>query len=99
MSGGYYYLVFAVVFLGCSSKEQKKGEELHDVVSELPAGNPVEGKALYATCTACHGDVAQGNQHFNAPALANSDSWYLYRQLTNFHKGIRGYLATDTVGL
>ena len=54
------------------------------------------GKALYATCKTCHGDAGQGNQKFNAPALANTDDWYLYRQLVNFHKGIRGYIEEDT---
>lgn len=99
MSGRYYYLVVALVFLGCSSKEQKKSVQRQDAVAEQPAGDSVAGKALYATCKTCHGEAAQGNQKFNAPALANSDNWYLYHQLTNFHNGVRGYLPEDTAGL
>jgi len=95
--GRYYYLFLALVFLGCSSKEDKKSIPQPQAVAQLPAGNPEEGKTLYVTCKTCHGDAAQGNQQFHAPALVNTDSWYLYRQLMNFHKGIRGYLATDTL--
>lgn len=57
-----------------------------------------EGRPLYAACKACHGDYGQGNSKLNAPALANTDSWYLYQQLMNFRKGIRGYLPADTHG-
>ena len=38
-----------------------------------------EGRPLYAACKTCHGDYGQGNFKLNAPALANTDSWYLYR--------------------
>lgn len=76
-----------------------KNEQQNDAASQLLAGNPVEGLALYAPCKTCHGDYAQGNQQLNAPALANSDGWYLYRQLMNFQKGIRGYVEHDTAGV
>ena len=99
MSGGYYYVFFALIFFACSSKEQNKIAEQNTVASQLPAGNPVEGLALYAPCKTCHGDYAQGNNQLNAPALANSDPWYLQRQLRNFQKGIRGYQAQDSSGL
>jgi cytochrome c oxidase subunit II len=93
----YHYLILALVFLGCSKPDKKSIQE-HAVVVQIPAGNPEVGKALYATCTTCHGGAAQGNRQLRAPALANSDDWYLYRQLLNFHKGIRGYLTADTLG-
>jgi len=95
---GYYYLALALVFMGCSSKEDKKDISQTQVVAQLPLGNPGEGKALFVTCQACHGESAQGNLKMHAPALANMEDWYLYRQLMNFHKGIRGYITTDTLG-
>jgi len=99
MSGRYYYLVLALVFVACSSREKDVVVQKDTASPQLPAGNPVEGLALYATCKTCHGDAAQGNQSLHAPALANSDDWYLYRQLTNFRKGIRGYVDQDTAGI
>ncbi len=100
MQGRYQfvYFVLALVVLGCSSKENTKTIAPNQVVAELPIGNSEEGKILYTTCKTCHGDSAEGNQKLRAPALANTDGWYLYRQLMNFHKGIRGYLETDTLG-
>jgi len=88
-----------MLLVGCSSKEPKSSTPTNGAVAQQPVGNPVEGKVLYTTCAACHGEAAQGNQELNAPTLVNSDSWYLYRQLTNFQKGVRGYLAEDTAGL
>ena len=99
MSGRFYGIVLALVIVGCSSKEQKNSVPVNAATSQQLAGNPVEGKALYASCITCHGDAAQGNGQLHAPALANSDDWYLYRQLTNFHKGVRGYLEQDTAGV
>lgn len=99
MLGRYRYFFLALAFVGCLSKEQLKNEAPNDATSQLLVGNPVEGLALYASCVTCHGDYAQGNQQFNAPALANTDSWYLYRQLVNFQKGIRGYVEHDTAGV
>jgi len=88
-----------LILASCSSKNDQKGIQQNLPVAQLPAGDPEKGKILYTTCKTCHGDAAQGNSQFGAPALANSDSWYLYRQLMNFHKGIRGYLQTDTLGM
>jgi len=64
-----------------------------------PLGVSEEGRPLYAACKPCHGDYGQGNPKLNGPALANTDRWYLYRQLMNFRKGIRGYLSADTLGV
>jgi len=97
MLGRFQYLVLALVFLGCSSKDDRNTGSTQPVVAQLPAGNPAEGKLLFATCQTCHGDAGQGNQKMHAPALANSDDWYLYRQLMNFKKGIRGYSTEDTL--
>ncbi len=95
----FRYLVMALALLGCSIKEEKKGILENQSVAQILIGKPEVGKALYVTCKTCHGDAAQGNIQLHAPALVNIDNWYLYRQLMNFHKGIRGYLATDTLGI
>lgn len=95
----YHYLILALLILGCSSKDDKKSFPQSLTVAQLPSGNPEEGKALYVTCKTCHGVAGQGNRKLHAPALANTDSWYLYRQLMNFNKGIRGYITTDTLSL
>jgi cytochrome c oxidase subunit II len=54
------------------------------------AADVAAGQAIYATCGACHGAQAQGNQALNAPKLSRQASWYLARQLHNFKQGIRG---------
>ncbi|HMG91962.1 MAG TPA: c-type cytochrome [Chryseolinea sp.] len=95
-------LVFSVLILvACMSCAPKNGVDKDingKVAQEQPLGLANEGKVLYATCKPCHGDSGQGNSHLHAPALANLDSWYLYRQLMNFKNGLRGYLPEDTVG-
>jgi cytochrome c oxidase subunit 2 len=62
------------------------------------AGDPEAGKALFATCTACHGDNAQGNKEIGAPKLAGQNGWYLARQLGSFKHGVRGSNEKDTYG-
>jgi cytochrome c553 len=57
-----------------------------------------DGKALFATCTACHGANGAGNPTIGAPALAGQDAKYLERQLTNFRSGLRGGDARDSFG-
>jgi cytochrome c oxidase subunit II len=59
------------------------------------AGNAAAGQAIYATCSACHGPQAQGNQTLNAPKLSRQAGWYLARQLQAFRQGIRGADAKD----
>jgi cytochrome c553 len=99
MAGRYlfFYLVLGLIGWGCSSKESPK-DVPQQVVAQPAEADPQVGKALYATCRTCHGDAAQGNKKLNAPALVNTDGWYLYRQLINFRKGIRGGLPADTLG-
>src|SRR5262245_58256379 len=66
--------------------------------SGLVAGDPAAGKALFATCTACHGDNAQGNKEIGAPKLAGQSGWYIARQLQSFKHGVRGSNENDTYG-
>jgi cytochrome c oxidase subunit 2 len=62
------------------------------------AGDPAAGQALFVTCTACHGDQAQGNKELGAPKLAGQAGWYLARQLQSFKAGVRGAHENDTYG-
>jgi cytochrome c553 len=48
------------------------------------------GESNYATCVACHGDQAQGNQALNAPSLAHLEPVYIAAQLHKFRSGLRG---------
>ena len=61
-------------------------------------GDVAHGKALYATCVACHGAKGEGNASLQAPALAARSDWYLVTQLSNYQKGLRGTDARDTFG-
>jgi cytochrome c oxidase subunit 2 len=63
------------------------------------SGDPVRGKELYATCSACHGTAGQGVWATNAPRLAHMSDWYLARQLNNFRHGIRGAHPQDFQGV
>ncbi|HWK54243.1 MAG TPA: c-type cytochrome [Hyphomicrobiales bacterium] len=65
----------------------------------MAAGDAEKGKALYATCGACHGPNAEGMEALNAPRLAGQEEWYVIRQLENFKNGIRGANAKDTYGM
>ena len=67
--------------------------------SALAVGDAATGKGLYATCGACHGQKAEGQQALNAPALAGQEEWYLIRQLENFKAGIRGSNPKDMYGM
>ncbi len=66
-------------------------------LSARPKANVVAGQAEYATCSACHGANAEGNQALNAPKLAGHPSWYLTRQLHNFKHGLRGAAPGDEI--
>jgi cytochrome c553 len=70
------------------------------LVSTLSAAaDPEAGKALYATCSACHGAEGAGSVALNSPALAGQDASYLERQLRHFREGIRGADPSDTLGM
>lgn len=68
-------------------------------ISGLAAGDAERGKVLFAVCTTCHGDQAEGMQEMNGPALAGREEWYLRRQLENFKSGARGTDSRDIYGL
>ena len=61
-------------------------------------GNAVNGQQLFTLCATCHGTAGEGNEALKAPALANRDGWYLYRQLNLFKSGYRGSHPEDTPG-
>ncbi|MDB5752354.1 MAG: cytochrome oxidase subunit periplasmic domain protein [Ramlibacter sp.] len=61
-------------------------------------GDAVVGKALYATCAACHGAGGEGNLALNAPKLSGQGAWYLERQLKQFKQGVRGTHDKDVFG-
>jgi cytochrome c oxidase subunit 2 len=61
-------------------------------------GDPAAGQAMFAPCTACHGDQGQGNKELGAPKLAGQSGWYLARQLQSFKHGVRGTNENDTYG-
>jgi len=62
-------------------------------------GDLEKGKALFATCQACHGASAEGNATLNAPRIGGQEDWYLVRQLKNFAAGIRGAHPEDLYGM
>ncbi len=59
-------------------------------VADTVSGDAAQGKAAYATCTACHGANGEGNQALNSPKLAGQHDWYIVRQLQNYKSGVRG---------
>lgn len=63
-----------------------------------PAVGDDEGRQLYGSCIACHGDQGQGSVALNAPALAGQGAAYLARQLNHFALGVRGGNG-DTLGM
>jgi len=67
-------------------------------VEPTVTGDAQRGKALYATCAACHGSNGEGSQVLGAPALAGQSDWYLLRQLEKYVSGARGYDPADTAG-
>jgi cytochrome c oxidase subunit II len=62
-------------------------------VTSAPASvsaREAQGRALYRSCAACHGDRAQGIESLHAPPLAGQDAAYLIRQLRAFRRKTRG---------
>lgn len=72
------------------------------VDSEAPPatvqGDAERGRAIYATCAACHAADGSGVEALGGPALTIANDWYLVRQLGNFKAGIRGSHPDDTFG-
>lgn len=71
--------------------------------SALPASSVVgdidKGKVLFTTCSACHGQSAEGDPAFGSPMLTTVNDWYLVTQLKNFKSGIRGSRTGDIYGM
>ena len=65
---------------------------------ETISGDIDNGRRLYATCAACHGQNGRGIWSGFAPRLSGIDDWYLVRQLKNFKEGVRGTHPADTRG-
>jgi cytochrome c oxidase subunit 2 len=65
---------------------------------DRPTGSVAAGRALYATCAACHGTNGEGNIALNAPKLSGQGAWYLERQLKLFKQGARGTHEKDVFG-
>lgn len=61
-------------------------------------GDAAAGQGSFATCAACHGQKAEGNQAMNAPSLSDKSDWYLVTQLHNFKHGLRGAHPDDSTG-
>ncbi|MBL0421119.1 c-type cytochrome [Ramlibacter sp. AW1] len=66
--------------------------------ADRPAGSVSAGRALYASCAACHGANGEGNVALHAPRLGGQPAWYLARQLQLFKAGARGTHEQDTFG-
>lgn len=64
----------------------------------LTDGNAEKGRALFATCIACHGVDARGVKALNAPSLVNLQDWYVMTQIHNFKAGYRGVDPGDVTG-
>lgn len=57
-----------------------------------------DGKSLYTSCAACHGQKGEGNRALGAPNIAGMADWYVKTQLENFAGGRRGSKPGDTYG-
>ncbi len=56
------------------------------------------GKALYATCGACHAAGGEGLEALKAPPLKDLPDWYLLSQLQKYKNGQRGKHPQDVQG-
>ena len=61
-------------------------------------GDAKRGRALYASCSGCHGARGDGISALKAPALAGQTDWYLVTQLERFRAGERGFAPEDEPG-
>ncbi len=61
-------------------------------------GDLVTGEFVFQHCISCHGEFAEGDATISAPKLTGQNDWYIYRQLINFQKGIRGQHPEDLYG-
>ena len=61
-------------------------------------GDLVTGEFVFQHCISCHGEYGEGDQTISAPKLTGQNDWYIYRQLINFQKGVRGQHPEDLYG-
>lgn len=72
---------------------------LPDMLPEATlSGDAVQGEALYAVCSACHGMRGEGSAALSAPRLIRMDDWYLSAQLQAYVDGTRGTHRDDIYG-
>jgi cytochrome c oxidase subunit 2 len=64
----------------------------------LSGGDANRGKALYATCVACHQADGKGSEPLKAPPLNHASDWYLEASIKKFKAGIRGTNPLDQSG-
>jgi cytochrome c553 len=92
--------------MGMSLANEADLKNIAEYVAKLPrasgaatleGGDAEQGKTLYATCAACHGPDASGNEQLKAPPLKHGSDWYMLAQLHKFKEGHRG-LAGDIEG-
>jgi len=91
------------VALALGDKELEQALDFIGAVTPKPArpslsGDISRGRQLYSTCSACHGDVAQGNEALKAPPLAGQNDWYIASQLKAYQADHRGYAEKDSNG-
>jgi len=75
-----------------------KSQPTFSQTQDFVHGDPDKGQALYAVCSACHGQKGEGNLAMNAPSLGGMNDWYLTRQIQYYKKGIRGSHKEDPLG-
>jgi cytochrome c553 len=78
-----------------SSMPKKPQESLKTAFAHEFGGDAEKGKALYATCMACHGMNGEGNPALKAPSQFGMEGWYMLSQLKKFKAGIRGNNTAD----
>jgi cytochrome c553 len=61
-------------------------------------GDIEAGRQIYATCSACHGPNAQGNEALDAPNLRSLQDWYIVDELRKYRIGARGVSPDDLPG-
>jgi len=69
------------------------------VNNEKTANGTNNGYKVYqASCGACHGADASGNERLNSPSLVGLSATYLSRQYANYLDGKRGSHESDKLG-
>jgi len=91
------------VALALSDKEREQALKFIGAVTPQSAkpsllGDRSHGQQLFSSCSACHGDMAQGNEALKAPPLAGQNDWYLVSQLKAYQANHRGYAKEDSNG-